>query len=562
MNKPQTPKPKSAAAKTRPKSTRSSVAAKNTALPKQKTVASPAKKSVRKTASSPRKSFAKSRRQGFLSDVRFDSLGLSPPTVRALKEDFKYAVASEVQAKTIPIALQGKDVFGKAGTGGGKTLAFLIPTIEACAKSPASDASPASDKSDASGGSGAFTAVVLSPSRELAQQTHEEAERLCKFHRLKACLVIGGVSSSGQIKQLNQACDIVVATPGRLNDLLKSNELLRKKMAKVKVFVLDEADRLLDPGFIVAVNTIAALLPPPGAKQTLLFTATVGDSVRKVSEKLLKDATFVDVVRADDPPARIKQEFAIVPASEIGASVAHVLRGKLAERQDQKIIVFVPGVKVCKFVAHVMEKALNRKVWQIHSDMDQRKRTAVVSELTKAKNGVVFATDVIARGLDIDDITFVLQVGWVDPETYTHRSGRTARAGREGEALLLVSPQECLALKAILKTRHPKLPLLPAAPDSKITAGLQSAKAVPLAPTDDEELGSMAFKGMLGAYKSHMRDLGWKPPKLISFMKTLFKGYGMKKIPAVADKLLKKMNLTAEDFKTPAVAEPEEKCVT
>lgn len=273
------------------------------------------------------------RHTAFLSDVRFDSNPhICAESERALAQVFKYPLMTKVQAATLPVILQGRDVFAKAKTGSGKTLGFLIPAVEVLRKA----APPAP-------GRGPIGALIISPTRELAMQIHREATQLLTFSSLRAQAVIGGTNIESERKRLrNERCDILVATPGRLEDHLSSTEGLSARMAGCKILTLDEADHLLDMGFRPTLDKIFPHLPPPSSRQTLLFSATVPSEVLSMAHiAMRKGYDFVDCVGEEETQTNVQvhQEYLVVPTDAVAAVAFKVLRHQMA-RPNHKIIVF------------------------------------------------------------------------------------------------------------------------------------------------------------------------------------------------------------------------------
>jgi superfamily II DNA/RNA helicase len=440
-------------------------------------------------------------------------MGVNATVLNNLKKIFGFDRPTDIQAKTIPVALMGKDVFGKAGTGQGKTLAFLVPVVHTLLSRAAPPAR--------------IRAVIVSPTRELANQTYGEAVKLCTGTALRVALVIGGVKA----RQLEQT-DILVATPGRLVDMLKTQPGLRDRLTGTEVLVLDEADRLLDQGFLRDIKTIVGAMPPPGKRLGLLFSATVPEEVMAAAATMLAPGTkLLDVISSmkkndEAGPSKLQQEYVVVSPGNVAAALGHVLWAKSQERPDHKIIVFVPTKGVVDLIAGQMRACLGRPVLSLHSGMNQSQRERAIDELRRAKRGAIaVATDVIARGIDIDDITLVVQVGYVDRETYVHRAGRTARAGRGGEALLITTPEESRMLADIMST----VPLRPSAPGSKVSGALGEGMPGPKCtlPADMKAKGNRALRTMLGAYKGHAKQLGWTDAQMKTFVTEMMSGFGV-----------------------------------
>ena len=464
-----------------------------------------------------------------------EPFAVSEPTRRALAEAFGVVDPRPIQSAAIPKALAGLDVFAKAATGSGKTLAFLVPVVERLA---AGGPAPVG---------GAIRAIVLSPARELAQQTHDVATRLLAFHAgLGAQLVIGGTNKSAEERALaSQPCDVLVATPGRLVDHMEV-AAFAARLAAVQVLVLDEADRMLDAGFRMSLERIAAVLPP--TRQNLFFTATVPDAVKEVARRVMRAGyVSIDVTDGEDAPInpQIAQSYVVAPADQVFPALRALLAAKVAERPDHRIIVFFPTTKLVEF-ASALFRALGMSILEVHGRLSQPQRTRYTDDFRANAGRVLFASDVAARGVDFPDVTLVLQVGLTDATTYEHRTGRTGRAGKSGEAVILLAHEE----SPLLRELRP----MPAS-----TAFVPPF--APLAPIADAKLAreaEAAFVGQLGFLAAQLGRMRWTKEALVELDRALFRGAGMAGQPTVAPKLLKKMHLDGVPglAAAPAVAAP------
>ncbi|MDX2473109.1 MAG: DEAD/DEAH box helicase [Candidatus Krumholzibacteria bacterium] len=361
-----------------------------------------------------------------MSTTKFSDLGLSEPVLRALA-DCGYSIPTPVQEKSIPIVMRGSDLIASAQTGTGKTAAFMLPVIDDIATRP-------SFKGDAP------LALVLTPTRELALQIEENVQEYGKYVGTRSCVVLGGVSSVPQIESLRRGVDVVIATPGRLIDLVEQGEMI---LDDVDFFILDEADRMLDLGFMHDVRRISDWVPRP--RQTLLFSATISAGVRSLASTLQTDAESVAVA----PPAavadNIDQQVMFVEKKD----KADLLIDLLQVDEKERMLVFT-GTKIsATLVARQLEQA-GIRVEAIHSNKSQSQRQRALEAFTQGKARVLVATDIVARGIDVDDITHVINYELPpDAENYVHRIGRTARAGRAGVAVSLCCVEDVSHLRGI-----------------------------------------------------------------------------------------------------------------
>lgn len=341
--------------------------------------------------------------------LRFDALPLLPGTQGALAREFGYEVCSPVQEAAIPLGLAGFDVLARAQTGTGKTLAFLIPAIERHARVRA--VPPA----------GCASVLVLAPTRELAQQTAREAERLCAHLvpavSVQAMIGGGGVDKERVRVQRSGLANILVATPGRLNDHLQGTPGFAARLGAVHTLVLDEVDQLLDGGFRVAVERIVKSLPPASRRQTLLFSATLSDEIRGLAHKAMRpgDASrTVDCVGAgaqDATAALLEQRYALCASqAELLPRLWAVLRASDAAGLG-KLIVFCPTARITQLAARLAEASgACPAVLEIHSRKSQPAREKASAAFKKAERAVLFTSDVSARGVDYPDVSLVVQV--------------------------------------------------------------------------------------------------------------------------------------------------------
>jgi ATP-dependent RNA helicase RhlE len=351
----------------------------------------------------------------------FNKLGLSRPLVQRL-EKVGITEPTEIQAKAIPPALAGRNIMASAETGSGKTAAFLLPIIERL-KQP-----------------GTTRALVLAPTRELAIQIEANAKSFCGAARLRTVSVVGGESISRQVKALNSGVDIMIATPGRLNDLIERGSVSLKN---IEVLVLDEADRMLDMGFLPQVRRI--LRHVPRERQSMLLTATLSGDIEQFAREIMKDFVRIEAARPAATVATLSQKAYPV----LSHAKLPLLLALLKHHADGTFLVFTQTRRGADRLSYVLA-ANKHGVVTLHSDLSQSQRNRALASFRSGHARVLVATDVAARGIDVEEIAFV--VNYEVPATgddYIHRVGRTARAGRNGSALTLVSPEEESLLASI-----------------------------------------------------------------------------------------------------------------
>ncbi len=356
----------------------------------------------------------------------FPSLGLSELTLAALTRS-GFTEPSPVQAQLVPPAMEGRDCLGNAPTGTGKTAAFLLPIIE---------------KIDENGRF--VQALILVPTRELAHQIGREFEKLSFGRKIRAAAVVGGESIFRQIKLLQSGTQILIATPGRLMDLMDRQSV---KLDRVKMVVLDEADQMLDIGFRPAVEAILEAVPEP--RQTFLLSATMPKEVRDLTRRYLKDPADVRLIREDQDatiPA-IKQSYVMVA----GERKLELLYNLLQREQPQRAIVFCRTKHGADKVGHVLSVD-GFKAEPMHGDLSQAQRNRVLHAFRGGRLHVLVATDVVGRGIDVPGITHVINYDIPeDPEHYVHRIGRTGRMGKDGAAFTFVTSDQGKLLDQIEK---------------------------------------------------------------------------------------------------------------
>lgn len=363
--------------------------------------------------------------------MSFSELGLLPELLRAVVEA-GYTEATPIQAQAIPVVLAGHDILAGAQTGTGKTAAFALPMLQRLAPRANTSASPARHP---------VRALILAPTRELAVQVHESVQTYCKHLPLRSACVYGGTDIRAQITALRVGVEIVVATPGRLLDHVQQKSI---QLGQVEVLVLDEADRMLDMGFLPDIRRILDLLPE--ARQSLLFSATFSEEIRQLANRMLKAPKFIEVARRNTISDTITHRVYPVESRAKRALLVHLLRA-----DEQQTLVFVDTRLGCaRLTRHLQQCGLAADA--IHGDKNQSQRTETLEAFKSGKLRILVATDVAARGLDIDDLPAVINYELPHTaEDYVHRIGRTGRAGRSGRALSLVAPEEAPRLAAIEK---------------------------------------------------------------------------------------------------------------
>ncbi|MBP6405005.1 MAG: DEAD/DEAH box helicase [Proteobacteria bacterium] len=355
--------------------------------------------------------------------MNFDELNLAPAIVKAVREQ-GYETPTPIQAQAIPVILEGHDLLGGAQTGTGKTAAFVLPALHRLAQG-------ASVKNKF-GGTG-IRMLVLTPTRELAAQVEESVREYGKYLDLTSTVVFGGVGMNPQITKLKKGVDVLVATPGRLLDLQQQGML---DLGQVQILVLDEADRMLDMGFIHDVKKVLALVP--GNKQSLLFSATFSDEIRDLANGLLKNPQSIQVTPRNTTVQRITQVIHPVGRGKKKALLAHIIN----EHNWSQVLVFTRT----KFGANNVAEFLTKNgisAMALHGNKSQAARTQALAGFKSGEIRALVATDIAARGIDIDDLPHV--VNYEIPnvsEDYVHRIGRTGRAGASGEAVSLVCMDE------------------------------------------------------------------------------------------------------------------------
>ena len=361
----------------------------------------------------------------------FSDLGLAEPLIRAL-DSKGYAEPTPIQRQSIPALLEGRDLLGIAQTGTGKTAAFSLPSLHRLAADP-------KPRSNA-----ACRMLVLSPTRELAAQIAENMRGYAKYLNLSVQCVFGGIPVGKQARALGPGCDILVATPGRLLDLIDQRALT---LRHVEIFVLDEADQMMDLGFIVPLKRIAALLPKE--RQSLFFSATMPKAIADLGKQFIHNPVRVEVTPQSSTAERVEQYAVFLNQAEKQALLSISLKKGLASNEIDRALVFTRTKHGAdRVVRHLNAAGVNSAA--IHGNKSQAQRTAALLAFRKGSTPVLVATDIAARGIDVSGVSHVFNFELPNvAEQYVHRIGRTARAGADGVALSLVAPDEKAYLRDI-----------------------------------------------------------------------------------------------------------------
>ena len=356
--------------------------------------------------------------------MSFKDLGLQS-SLTAKCESLGFVTPTPIQTQAIPLVLDGKDVIATAETGTGKTAAFLLPILQRLEQS----------------GKKGSTVLVLSPTRELANQTDAACRQFAPKH-IRCASIIGGAGYKNQIEAIRRGANIIVATPGRLMDFMEQGML---NLSKIDTLVLDEADRMLDMGFLPAIKRISKAIPSD--RQTLFFSATLSNEIERIALSLMGDPHYVEVNTRGKAAASIEQM-----AYPVGHEYKMPLLLELLDKEDfERVLIFTRTKRGADRLAHILEKR-DHKSNRIHGDRSQSQRESALRGFKTGKTKVLVATDVAARGIDIDSVSHVINYDVpLVPEDYVHRIGRTGRAGNTGRAITLLTTAEEHSMRAIEK---------------------------------------------------------------------------------------------------------------
>ncbi|MCH4053078.1 MAG: DEAD/DEAH box helicase [Atopobiaceae bacterium] len=362
----------------------------------------------------------------------FEFTGLDETILRGV-EALGFTSPTPVQAQAIPLVLDGRDVVASAQTGTGKTAAFALPALQRIAREGYGR------RAEAKGGHGPF-ALVVTPTRELAQQIEDVVEVVCGVTGQSSVVVVGGAKYEPQIKAIKRGCDMLVATPGRLIDLMERKAV---RLDQVEVLVLDEADRMLDMGFWPSVRRILRAVPK--GRQTLLFSATIPPAIKSTVDTMLTDPAYVEIARIGETASTVEERLCPVTQGQ----KTQLLEALVGRCHPERVLVFCRTKHRVDEVSETLRRA-GLKTQVMHSDRPQKARERALEQFREGKAQVLVATDVMSRGIDVEGIDAVVNFDVpLDPEDYVHRIGRTGRAGATGQAFTFVAPDEISPLREI-----------------------------------------------------------------------------------------------------------------
>lgn len=387
--------------------------------------------------------------------MNFSDLGLETELLRAVT-DKGYDTPTPIQQKAIPAVLTGRDVLAGAQTGTGKTAAFVLPLLQQLGTAQAT----------------LPRVLVLSPTRELTAQIADNAKHYGKYKNIRSVVIFGGVSEKPQIQALRRGCDMVIATPGRLLDLVEQGVA---DLSSIETLVLDEADRMLDMGFIHAIKRIIKLLPKD--RQSLMFSATYSEEIRQLAERILRDPIAVDVAPRNTTAQRVHQLAFRVSKEDKRHLLIHLFQnGAEDEGPWHQALVFTRTKHGANRLAQQLENAGIRAA-AIHGNKSQAARVRALEDFKSGRVAALVATEVASRGLDIKELPQVVNYELPNvPEDYVHRIGRTARAGATGRAVSLIAPDESRLLRDIERTMAQSVPVIPL-PTFKVVSSMPVASS-------------------------------------------------------------------------------------
>lgn len=467
----------------------------------------------------------------------FSALAVHASVKAAIASGFGYKEMTKTQAEVIPKVLAGKDLLVKAQTGSGKTLSFLVPAAHMLA----------SEGPVAVGGP--IRVLVVSPSRVLVNQSKDETDKLLAKVGVGfgSLAMIGGEKMGKDVAALKgRPCDVLMAAPGRLQDHIKNTPGFKQRLAGTRIVVLDEADRLLSPGFLPQMQTIFAALPPVGQRQMLLYSATLDEpGVMKEAAKIV--AAKSEYVEVKAPPLNIASEYVLLEARHMLPALHRLLVGRIKADPSFKALVFFNNVKTVVFVGELLKRA-GLNALQLHSDVNNQEKVRDAFRAAKSPYQVLLASNVASFGMDFADVSTVVQVGYTRPDEFIQRMGRTGRAGKRGEAFALLCSDEAELIADLGRAQLPA-PISESQAGSSIALGITSkAKVEPdaklaaaLASVEKDsalrKLAERAYKGTAGYYNSAKKALKWTDKMVLEGCQERLKGMGLKAFPKLSDKL-------------------------
>jgi len=491
-----------------------------------------------------------------LSNFKFKDMPLNAMTKKALTETLKLETMTEIQSKTFTEAAGGTDVLGRARTGTGKTIAFLLPALECLLKNP--NFTPGKS----------VGVLIISPTRELAGQIGDQAQKLITFHKDLSCQVVyGGTSIGRDVNAFNKRIPtFLVATPGRLLDHMDNTKLSNGKkfgydvMRDTPILVLDEADRLLEMGFRQEIKKIMKFLPKQDKRQTLLFSATVPQELKAImGENMKSDYIEVDCIHdgGNNPDggthtnSLVKQTYTVLPKlQDQVTAVVKLVQDQMRSDPDHKVVVFFPTARMVGYYSEFFNLGLGIEVIEIHSKKSQGYRNKASTKFREAKRGILFTSDVSARGVDYPDVTAVLQFGIPESrEQYIHRLGRTGRAGKEGQGILVLAPFEAGFVRELtnidISENKEATSLISGPTDPKIAQSIERVLA--RIKSGDAKLtlsAEQSYQAFLGYYRGHMKRTTIRTKDdLVDTANSLARIMGLKEQPGLTKKAIGKMGL-------------------
>jgi len=490
---------------------------------------------------------SKETKSSFLSSETFaDRKDLHPDSKRALEKVFKLKTMTEIQAKTFGVISSGQDCLGRAKTGTGKTLAYLVPAVSRILEHP--------PRKDCVG------ILVVSPTRELASQIADQAEKLLTFHSdMNVQVVYGGTKVQRDTNQFKRKIPtILVATPGRLLDHLENAQINgrsfgRDIMSQTPVVVLDETDILLDMGSRREIQKILSYLPPKDIRQTLLFSATLPPDLKKIMEDNMKrDFEKVDCINDGDGDTitKVKESHVIIPSMDrFISSVVEIVHLAIQEDPDAKIVAFFPTARMVAYFSDLFNEYLKIPVIELHSKKSQGYRTRSSEEFRRASSAILFTSDVSARGVDYPGVSQVLQFGMPDNrQQYIHRLGRTGRAGAEGKGLLVLGPFEGHFLQELKGLDIPENEQLRSLLNAPIDTDVQDMFTAATERIRDnknrQKPATAAYQAFLGFYLGKMKVMRMRSKdQLVAVANDIAGQMGLPIVPSLTSQLVGKMGL-------------------